>query len=381
MPIEHRRIDHPDQLSLVADALGAAPWVALDSESNSMFVYREQVCLLQINAGGSFFVVDPLALGVVAGQTPSTVLAPLRPGLERSDRPLYLHGGEYDVACLRRDFDIALGGVWDTQQAASLLGWPKTGYGSIVEALCGVVLGKAWATYDWATRPLDPAALAYAVDDVVYLPKIAETLRAAVVATDIEDEVSQAHRVVAASAWSGGFDPEALWRMREVDALDPAGLRVLARLCAWRDEAASMENLPPGRMVNNEVLLLIARHRPRSLVELKKARLKSFVAAHHGASLLAAIAAAEHDEAPVRPAPPSTTTAILAREQRLKAWRRTEAERRSKIEERVVPLQLVLPARSLDHLKIHGAGDLATVPQLGLRRSERYGEVLRDLCA
>ena len=144
MPIpDHLRIDHPDQLHLVAEALAAAPWVAVDSESNSMFVYREQVCLIQINAGGAFFVIDPLALGVVAGQTPSTVLEPLRAELERTDRILYLHGGEYDAACMRRDFDIAMGGVWDTQQAASLLGWPKTGYGSLVEAMTGVVLGKA----------------------------------------------------------------------------------------------------------------------------------------------------------------------------------------------------------------------------------------------
>ena len=235
---EHLRIDHPDQLAVVASALAAAPWVALDSESNSMFVYREQVCLIQINAGGTFFVIDPLALGVVAGQTPSAALNALRAELERTDRPLYLHGGEYDAACMRRDFGIAMGGVWDTQQAASLLGWPKTGYGSLVEALTGVVLGKAWATYDWATRPLHPEALAYAVDDVVYLPGIAETLKLAVAAADIEDEVAQANAVVAASGWNGGFDPGGMWRIRDANALGADGLRVLARLYAWRNTVA-----------------------------------------------------------------------------------------------------------------------------------------------
>ncbi|HKP17587.1 MAG TPA: PfkB family carbohydrate kinase, partial [Gaiellaceae bacterium] len=37
-----------------------APWVALDTESNSMFVYRERMCLLQLNAGGRLFIVDTL---------------------------------------------------------------------------------------------------------------------------------------------------------------------------------------------------------------------------------------------------------------------------------------------------------------------------------
>lgn len=345
-----------------------------------MFVYSEQVCLLQVNAGGALFVVDPLALGVVAG-VPSEVLAPLRAGLERSDRPLFLHGGEYDVACLRRDFGIALGGVFDTQQAASLLGWPKTGYGSVVEAVCGVVLGKAWATYDWATRPLDPAALTYAVDDVVYLPRVAETLKAAVAAAGIDDEVMEANAVVAGAAWNGGFDPDGMWRLRDVDSASPESLKIVARLHAWRDAAAKAENLPPGRMVNNEVLLLIARHRPTSLAELKKARLKGFVIQKHGEALLQSIALAKDDPEPVRPAVTPLSSEAQARENKLKAWRREEADKRSKLEERTVPLQLVLPARALDHLKVYGAVDLAAVPQLGEKRRARYGEVLRALCS
>jgi ribonuclease D len=377
---QHLRIDHPGQLTAVADALAAAPWVALDSESNSMFVYREQVCLIQINAGGAFFVIDPLALGVVAGQTPSAVLEPLRAQLERTDRPLYLHGGEYDAACMRRDFGIAMGGVWDTQQAASLLGWPKTGYGSLVEAMAGVVLGKAWATYDWATRPLHPEALAYAVDDVVYLPGIAETLKTAVAAADIEDEVDQANRVVAASGWNGGFDPAGMWRIRDVNALGPDGLRVLARLYAWRDQAAQAENLPAGRMINNEVLALLARHPPHSPADLRKSRLKGYIVDRYGPALLEAIAVAKDDPVPQRREMLRMSPESQAREQRLKVWRREEAERRTRAEGRTVPLQLVLPARALEHLTLHGATDLAAVPQLGTRRSARYGDVLLGLC-
>ena len=377
---DHLRVDHPDQLALVATALGVAPWVALDSESNSMFVYREQVCLIQINAGGAFFVIDPLALGVAAGQTPSTVLEPLRAELERTDRPLYLHGGEYDAACMRRDFAIAMGGVWDTQQAASLLGWPKTGYGSLVEAMTGVVLGKAWATYDWATRPLHPEALAYAIDDVVYLPGIAATLKAAVAAADIEDEVGQANRVVAASGWNGGFDPAGMWRIRDVNALGPDGLRVLARLYAWRDGAAQAENLPAGRMINNEVLGLLARHPPVTLADLRKSRLKGYIVDRYGNALLEAMALATGDPVPARLAFLRMTPEAQTREQRLKTWRRDEAERRTKADGRTVPLQLVLPARALEHLTLHGAGDLAAVPQLGARRAARYGDALLGVC-
>ena len=54
----------------------------------------------------------------------------------------------YDVGLLRRDYGIQPGAVWDSQQAASLLGWPQTGYGRLVERLCGVSLAKGHALYD-----------------------------------------------------------------------------------------------------------------------------------------------------------------------------------------------------------------------------------------
>jgi len=377
----HRFIVDDDGLHGLADALREAPWVALDTESNSMFVHREQVCLLQLNVGGVLFVVDPLAFGVDPRRTPSSALEALRAGLGRTDRPLWLHGGEYDVACLRRDFGIVLGGIWDTQQAASLLGWSKTGYGSVVEQVCGVALGKAFAQYDWATRPLEPAALAYAIDDVVYLPRVAEVLRRAVVEADIVDEVAEQNAVVAATGWSGGFDPSALWRLRDVERAPPEALKLLARLLRWREDAAAVANVPPGRLVNNEVLLAIARHPPTSVADLKRAGVKASVLGRHGDDALHAIRAAAFDDVPQRPRAVPPTPAMVARESRLKSWRREESERRSRDEGRVVPLQLVLPARSLDHLRVHGADDLASTPQLGARRSARYGDVLRRLCA
>lgn len=348
-----------------------------------MFVYREQVCLLQVNAGGALFVIDPLALGVTAEQTlaaPSPALSSLAAPLAKTDRPLWVHGGEYDAAVLRRDFGFVLGGLFDTQQAASLLGWTKTGYGALAQEICGVTLSKKYATYDWATRPLLPEALEYAVDDVVYLPVIAEALREAVRKADIEDEVAVANAVVAAATWTTQFDPERMWRMKEIEALDDNGLRALVKLYAWRNQAAFDENLPAGRMVNDEVLKWLARHRPKSLEELRQAKLKSGIVARHGQLLVDAIASAQHEPAPMKPVVVRPPQAIIAREERLKAWRRVEAERRQAAEGRAIPLQLVLPSRALEHLKTHGAEDLTTVPQLGARRIARYGDAIKKAC-
>jgi len=112
---DHRWITRSDELPALAEALAASPWIALDTESNSRFVYRERVCLTQFNLDGDLILLDNLCF-----DTGPEALAPLRPALEDPAKPVYLHGGEYDVACLKRDYAITLGGVFDTQQAASV---------------------------------------------------------------------------------------------------------------------------------------------------------------------------------------------------------------------------------------------------------------------
>ncbi|MBA3939137.1 MAG: HRDC domain-containing protein [Planctomycetes bacterium] len=365
-------------LPALAAALAAAPWVALDSEANSMFVYREQVCLLQINAGGALFVVDTLALlraGAEAGQPGAAVLAALKPELERSNRPLYVHGGEYDVGCLKRDFAITLGGVWDSQQAASFLGWERTGYGAVVEKVCGVALAKAFTQYDWATRPLDPGALRYAIDDVVYLPRVCDELRAAITAADLEDELALANQAVSGTGWSGGFDPAGFWRIKGVRDLNAGTLPVLAALYTWRDGIAQLANQPPGRIINNELLLAIARNAPTNFQLLKRLGLRAWFMSAHGEAMMEVVRGVRAGEVPPRPRQREVLPIEEERETRLKDWRRSESERRK------APLQVVLPAKALEHLKQHGAGDLAAVPQLGAHRTALYGAKLRELCA
>src|SRR4051812_35311973 len=64
---DHTWIETADRLPALGAAIAAAPWVALDTEANSMFVYREQVCLLQLNVAGALYMVDTLAIARAGG--------------------------------------------------------------------------------------------------------------------------------------------------------------------------------------------------------------------------------------------------------------------------------------------------------------------------
>ncbi len=370
LPTYHRIVDR-DGLETLAERLAAAPWVALDTESNSYFVYRERVCLMQLSAGGELFLVDPLELPL----EPAT-LDPLRAALEDPDKPVYLHGGEYDVAVLKRDYQLSLRGVFDSQQAASSLGFHKTGYGSLVEALLDVKLPKQHAQHDWAARPIPDDALAYALDDVVYLPRLVDLMRGFVAEADLVEEVAIANRAVeGASAHDPSFDPAAFWRIKGARDLCAAERRVLFALYRWRDAAAREADRPPGRLVSTHALLQLARAQPRTADALRGVKGKGRVIREHGDELVAVISAALEDPPTLPPRPDMAAPApgVRAAEARLKRWRRSEADRRG------VPQHVVLPPRALAHLAREGAGDLDAVPQLGDKRVRLYGDVLREL--
>lgn len=372
MQNDYRWISDTAGLAELASNLGEAPRHALDTESNSSFVYRERLCLLQFNIEGSLWVVDPLA---VAGGERS--LDPIRAPLESSEVTTLVHGGEFDVACLKRDYGISLGGVWDSQQTASLLGREKTGYGTLVEEVCGVVLPKAYARYDWGRRPLESGPLHYALNDVLYLPEVCEVLGLEARAADLEEEIDIAHRAVEDATWNGGYRPESLWKIKGVGGLDPAKLPILVALFAWRDEVGRRIDLPPGRVMNNQALLAAARNPPRHVDGLRRLGLRGEVKSRFGGEILRAVREARRSppELPVRPPRGDRDPVARGRSERLKAWRRTESEKRG-----VTP-QVVLPATALQYLVRAGADRLDEVPQLGPKRIRLYGETFERLCS
>lgn len=349
--------------------LADAAWTALDTESNSYVAYRERVCLLTFNVAGRLAILDPFALD---GDDP---LGPLRAPLEDPARRLLLHGGEYDVACVKRDFAIALHGVFDTQQAASLLGFTRTGYGNVVADLLDTHLPKEHARFDWGRRPIPEDALAYALNDVIYLPEVAARLEAVVAEADIADEVAIACQAVeAVPAHDPRVDRARIWKLKGARDLDARGLGVLLALFDWREEVAAAADVPSGRFIAHEALVALARAAPTEAAAIRDGRWPRPVkkaAADVASRVRAAIDAPP--ELPPRPQSRRPPPAEQDRAKRLRSFRDEEAQRRG------VTTQVVLPGRALEHLAEHGVAGLDDCPQLGEKRLARYGDALRRI--
>ena len=368
---DHRWVKTVQELEVLARAFAEAPVHVIDTESNSGFVYNERLCLLQVNVGGALWVVDLLSLPGEQG-----ALDCLRESLESDDVRTLLHGGEFDVGCFKRDYGISLGGVWDTQQAASFLGWDRTGLGSVIEAVCGISLEKAYAHYDWGRRPIAPEPLAYAVDDVRYLYQVAEHLEAAVERAELVDEVAIANETVMAATWRRPGSPDSIWRLKGVRKLPREAMPNLVALWEWRESVARLEDRPPGRVLHTELLLALARRSSSGERGVRSLGLRG--RAMRFADDIQSVLDRARANPPEVPAPAKTPRPTPGEANRLKLlrdWRRSEAQSRG------VPHQVVLPPTAMQFLARHGTVELETVPQLGAKRARVYGQKLAELCA
>jgi ribonuclease D len=239
-------------LEALARRLEAEPRVALDTESNSFHAYRERVCLLQISVPGADFIVDPIAVDV----------APLGPVLG-GERELVLHGADYDVRCLRREYGWDLGRIFDTMIAARRLGSRELGLAALVGAHFGVRLTKEHQRADWGRRPLSRDQLRYAALDTHFLLPLHDILSRGLAEAGAADEARREFdRIAAARAHARVFDPEGWRKLKGARELDPAGKLVLRALWIAREDRAAAIDKPPFKVVPETALVELARRRP-----------------------------------------------------------------------------------------------------------------------
>lgn len=245
-------------LAELLSALEGEPVVALDTESNSFHVYRERVCLLQLSTRRGDFVVDPFAVDV----------RPLGAALQRAES-LVLHGADYDVRCLKREYGLALPSLFDTMAAARRLGRRGLGLSALVEEHFGVTLAKDFQRSDWGRRPLAAEQVRYAALDTHFLLPLFDLLAAELRARDLwEPAREEFARIAAVEPRPRVFDPEGWRRLRGARELDPAGRAVLRALWILREERASGLDRPPFKVMPEQAMLEVARRRPASEAEL-----------------------------------------------------------------------------------------------------------------
>ena len=319
----HLNIATYSELERFANRLAKQRIIGVDLEADSMYHFREKVCLIQIATSHTTAVIDPLQLDN---------LTVLKPVFKRRDILKVFHGADYDIRSLYRDFKININNLFDTELACRFLGFKETGLEAVLKKRYNVRLDKKYQRKDWSKRPLPQEMIAYAAKDVRYLIPLAKSLQQELKNKGrlgwVEEECHHLSRVRSANNNSRPL----FVAFKGAGKLGPRGLAVLEELLQMRKKIALQQDKPLFRIIGNKSLLKLAEARPQNLTKLKKSEIlgsKQFD--RYGSSIMAAVTKAQQIPTKNLPKYPRKTApmvpAIVAkRVKELRTWRDRMAE-------------------------------------------------------
>jgi ribonuclease D len=242
-----------------ASSLMKEDTIGVDLESDSLFHYREKICLLQISTISKNLLIDTLAVKDIS---------PLAPIFSNRSIRKILHGSDYDVRSLYRDYRIEISSLFDTQVAARLLGSNETGLASLLKMHFDIDLEKKYQKRDWSKRPLPEEMLNYGVYDTFYLIPLSRKLE-----KDLADKGRTAWfkeecEILSRVRFNQDNEEPLCTKFKGAKRLAPRNLAVLEAILRLREEVAIEKDRPPFKILNNEQVLKIAEEIPHNQSDL-----------------------------------------------------------------------------------------------------------------
>ncbi|HEU0108277.1 MAG TPA: HRDC domain-containing protein [Vicinamibacteria bacterium] len=358
------------ELAELVGSLAGRRAIALDTESDSLHHHREKVCLVQIGVEEGGWLVDPLA---------ARDLSPLAPLLADPGVVKVLHGADYDVTTLKRDFAFTFASVFDTMIASRVLGRPEIGLQALLRTEFGIALVKDSQKDDWSRRPLTETQEAYALADVAHLIPLHDRLVAALGEVGRLEWVREECAAVAAlEPARRGRDADAWQKIKGARRLSRRQQGVLQAVFAWREAMADRTDVPAFKIVSSETLLDLAERHPATLEELRALKGLSPRVQREAGTLLDAVTRAwalPEDALPrvATPPRPVVSEATRRRIDALRTWRTAEAKKLA------LDVSVVLPQRLLERvaeIAPRAPADLDAVEGLRRWRRDTFGEAL-----
>jgi len=246
------------RLSELASVIAQEKELAVDVEMDSLHHYREKVCLIQVSTRTGSWLIDPLAL---------RDMSPLAVSLGNPGTLIVMHGADYDIRSLHRDFGIEVCNLFDTMIAARFVGIAEFGLAALLKARFGVELNKKYQKADWSKRPLSPEMCLYATADTADLLPLYDQLRGELIKNGrlswLEEECRLACQVRVSEKEGPLFIS-----CKGAGKLKGRSLAILEELLRLRDQQAQELDRPPFKVISAETLVEVAEKRPRSMAEL-----------------------------------------------------------------------------------------------------------------
>ena len=369
----HLNIITHSELDRFAEKLTKQRIIGVDLEADSMYHFREKVCLIQIATPHTTAVIDPLQIHN---------LTVLKPVFKNTGILKVFHGADYDIRSLYRDFKISINNLFDTELACRFLGLKETGLEAVLKNRYNVHLNKKYQRKDWSKRPLPQEMIAYAAKDVRYLIPLAKSLQ-----QELKDKgrlswVDEECRHLSKVRPTNNNLGPLFVGFKGAGKLGPRGLAVLEELLQMRKKIAQQQDSPLFRIIGNKSLLMLAETRPSNLNKLRKSEiLGSKQIDRYGQAVVTAVTKAL--QIPIKNLPkyprktaPTVPAIVAKRVTELRSWRDRMA-RQLKVDPAIIGTKALISAIAVQ--KPLTISSLSKMKALKTWQTKEFGHDIIDI--
>ena len=233
--------------------------IYLDTEFKRDNTYWPILCTVQIKTKKKEFLIDMLAQATFN-------LERLKKILQSKKILKVLHSAKQDIEVINYTLNINMINIFDTQITYNqLFGGETIGYTKLVEKLFKIKLSKKYQVSNWTIRPLTKEQLAYAQNDVYYLPKIYQILieklrKNKIVRYTKKNTYQQLNNINA-------YSLKKSYKRIKINKVTDMEKKKLKKYAEWRETYAQSINLPRNWIVSDKNLIRASKNK---LVEIKK---------------------------------------------------------------------------------------------------------------
>ncbi len=279
-------IETESQLEDVAGKLAKEKAIAVDLESDSMYHFREKVCLLQIATKSVNYIVDPLKIPKMSAL--HSIFS------SRIIKKIF-HGSDYDIRSLFRDFQFEVHNLFDTQLASRFLGYEETGLEALLQKFFSISLDKHYQKKDWSQRPLPEGMMDYAAKDVFFLLPLADILQKGLKKCNRLNWVKEECRLLSQVRPAMNNNVPLYLNFKGAGSLPGKDLAVLEAILQIRKKFAEKKDKPLFKIFQNAAIMKIVRFKPRDSKRLAQTNaLSPFQIEMYGDSIVEAVRKAQN---------------------------------------------------------------------------------------
>lgn len=250
--MSHQTITTPKDLEQLCRRMREADRIGFDTEFVSEDTFRPELCLVQVVVGDHMAVIDPQEVGD---------LDPFWRTLAEGDHTTIVHAAREEINFSLTAIGAPPANIFDTQLASGFCSteYPAA-YSSVVTRFLRHKLAKGEQRTDWRRRPLSDEQINYALEDVRYLFGLHDEITAQL--TKLGREAWLAEETEAFVAEVIAARTRKRWRkVSGAGNLGPRSMAIVRELWTWRQEEAERRDLPPRRILRDDLIVELAKRK------------------------------------------------------------------------------------------------------------------------